>query len=212
MTVLGLLVRGLLAGLAIAAPVGPVNVLCVLRTLRKGWRAAVVSGLGAATADAFYGSIAAFSITFIIQFLIREECWIRLIGGILLVVVGVSYCVQATAVVGCGGNRGNKTVGLCVGVSPDSDEPYHRVVLSKAVLAALRVSQPEAWLLTWLLVLGVFSGSLLWCCVLIAIVHRKRPANTIPTDQAAWSLAHSFVAEAVPNRAQGPRVSASRNA
>ena len=94
MTVLGLLVRGLLAGLAIAAPVGPVNVLCVSRTLRKGWRAALVSGLGAATADAFYGSIAAFSITFIIQLLIREEFWIRLIGGILLVVVGVSYCVK----------------------------------------------------------------------------------------------------------------------
>src|SRR3982074_89939 len=88
---LELLIRGLLAGLFIAAPVGPVNVLCISRTLKKGWAAGVVSGLGAATADSMYGCIAGFSITFVIQFLIREEFWIRLVGGILLVMIGVSY-------------------------------------------------------------------------------------------------------------------------
>src|SRR6266566_9999761 len=88
---LDLFVRGLLAGLFIAVPVGPVNVLCISRTLRKGWRAGLVSGLGAATADALYGAIAGFSINFIIQLLIREEFWIRLIGGSFLVVVGLLY-------------------------------------------------------------------------------------------------------------------------
>src|SRR5437763_7565735 len=91
MNAVELLFRGLLAGLFIAAPVGPVNVLCISRTLSKGWRSGLVSGLGAATADALYGCIAGFSITFIIQFLIREEFWIRLFGGIFLVLIGVSY-------------------------------------------------------------------------------------------------------------------------
>ena len=66
---LELLIRGLIAGLIIAAPVGPVNVLCMHRTLLNGWRAGVISGLGAASADGIYGAIAGFSISFIINFL-----------------------------------------------------------------------------------------------------------------------------------------------
>src|SRR5580693_4772009 len=88
---LELFVRGVLAGLFIAAPVGPVNVLCISRTLTKGWKSGLISGLGAAAADTLYGCIAGFSITFVIQFLIREEFWIRLFGGILLVLIGIRY-------------------------------------------------------------------------------------------------------------------------
>ena len=50
-----MILKGLAAGLAIAIPVGPVNVLCVSRTLNRGRRAGIVSGLGAAAADTFYG-------------------------------------------------------------------------------------------------------------------------------------------------------------
>src|SRR5260370_34326817 len=88
---LWLLSKGLIAGLAIAVPVGPVNVLCAERTLSKGPRSGLISGFGAATADAFYGAIAGFSITYVIQFLEREEFWIRVIGGLLLVAIGVIY-------------------------------------------------------------------------------------------------------------------------
>src|ERR1700686_2649940 len=91
MSAIELLIRGLIAGLIIAAPVGPVNVLCISRTLTKGRLAGLISGLGAAAADAFYGSIAGFGITLVIQFLIREQFWIRLVGGILLVFIGLSY-------------------------------------------------------------------------------------------------------------------------
>src|ERR1017187_3726813 len=79
---LELLIRGLLAGLIITAPVGPVNVLCVQRTITKGWRSGLFSGLGSAVADALYASIAGFSISFVIQFLLRELFWIRFFGGI----------------------------------------------------------------------------------------------------------------------------------
>src|ERR1700733_11819566 len=81
MHALELLLKGLLAGFAISAPVGPVNVLCFSRTLSKGWLAGLVSGLGAATADTFYGGIAGFSISFIIVFLLHEEFWVRMVGG-----------------------------------------------------------------------------------------------------------------------------------
>ncbi len=170
---LGVFPKGLLAGLAIAAPVGPVNVLCISRTLRKGWKAGLASGLGAATADALYGAIAGFSINFIIQLLIREEFWIRLIGGSFLIVVGVLYYFK----------RAGSLEAQDAGSAQQSDFvstlllnlTNPTTVLSfLAVLAALRASQPRSWWLDWLLVLGIFCGSLLWWIVLIAIVNRFR--------------------------------------
>src|ERR1700685_2450452 len=91
MNALELLLKGVLAGFAISAPVGPVNVLCISRTLSKGRMAGLISGLGAATADTVYGAVAGFSISFVIQFLIREEFWIRLCGGSLLIAIGIFY-------------------------------------------------------------------------------------------------------------------------
>src|SRR5271157_813732 len=88
---LALPLRGLAAGLIIAAPVGPVNLLCIRRTIEKGWKSGIVSGLGAALADTMYGAIAAFGISLVIQFLLREEYWIRLIGGLFLAGIGVVY-------------------------------------------------------------------------------------------------------------------------
>src|SRR5262245_20855190 len=81
----------MVAGFAISAPVGPVNVLCISRTLSGGRRGGMLAGLGAAASDTIYGAIAAFSISFVIQFLLRELHWIRLIGGSLLIVIGITY-------------------------------------------------------------------------------------------------------------------------
>src|SRR5262245_24906957 len=79
------------AGLAISAPVGPVNILCMSRTLLGGRKAGLISGLGAAAGDSVFGAIAAFSISFVISLLIRELFWIRLVGGILLIGIGIVY-------------------------------------------------------------------------------------------------------------------------
>ena len=63
MELLGTLFRGLVIGFSIAAPVGPVGVLCIRRTLANGRSAGFLSGLGAASADALYGFVAAFGLT-----------------------------------------------------------------------------------------------------------------------------------------------------
>lgn len=80
--------KGIVIGLAIAAPVGPIGILCIRRTLAYGRASGFVSGLGAATADFAYGTIAAFGLTFISDFLLRESFWLRLIGGIFLLYLG----------------------------------------------------------------------------------------------------------------------------
>src|SRR5512139_1084229 len=84
-----LLLRGLLIGFSIAAPVGPIGVLCIRRTLAEGRTAGVLTGLGAATADALYGCIAAFGLTFISAFLVRQQDLLALVGGAFQCYLGV---------------------------------------------------------------------------------------------------------------------------
>lgn len=83
-----LLVRAGVIGVAIAAPVGPIGLLCIRRTLIDGWRVGLATGLGAATADAIYGGIAALGLTAVIGWLTAGEDLIRLIGGLALVLIG----------------------------------------------------------------------------------------------------------------------------
>jgi threonine/homoserine/homoserine lactone efflux protein len=82
------LLRGLVIGFSIAAPVGPIGVLCIRRTLADGRTSGLISGLGAASADACYGFIAAFGLTFISNFLIDQKLWLHVIGGAFLCYLG----------------------------------------------------------------------------------------------------------------------------
>jgi threonine/homoserine/homoserine lactone efflux protein len=83
------LISGIIIGFSIAAPVGPIGVLCIRRTLAEGRLHGLVSGLGAATADAVYGCIAAFGLTFISDVLVQQQLWLRLVGGAFLIFLGV---------------------------------------------------------------------------------------------------------------------------
>ncbi len=84
-----LFLRGILIGLAIAAPVGPIGVLCIRRTLSHGKLAGFLSGMGAATADMLYGAIAAFGLTVITDLLVENTSWLRIIGGCFLLYLGI---------------------------------------------------------------------------------------------------------------------------
>jgi threonine/homoserine/homoserine lactone efflux protein len=81
--------KGLVLGFSVAAPVGPIGLLCIQRTLNKGKLAGFLSGLGAATADAIYSSIAAFGFTVVSTFLIRVQIWFHIVGGIFLLYLGI---------------------------------------------------------------------------------------------------------------------------
>ena len=84
-----LYLRGLVMGLAIAAPVGAIGVLCIRRTLAGGWSLGLATGLGAATADAVYGAVAAFGITAISAMLLGVRGWLQVVGGAFLVYLGM---------------------------------------------------------------------------------------------------------------------------
>jgi threonine/homoserine/homoserine lactone efflux protein len=89
--------KGLIIGFSIAAPVGPIGILVIKRTLSAGMLIGLISGLGAATADALYGCIAAFGLTFISTFLIHQQFWLRLIGGLFLCYLGIKTFLSQPA-------------------------------------------------------------------------------------------------------------------
>lgn len=91
------LIKGLIIGLSIAVPVGPIGILCIRRTLARGRMVGFLSGLGAATADGLYGAIAGFGLTFLVDFLIGRQIWLRLIGGALLCILGAKTFLSKPA-------------------------------------------------------------------------------------------------------------------
>jgi threonine/homoserine/homoserine lactone efflux protein len=174
MRAIELLIGGIIVGLMIAMPVGPVNILCIRRTIGAGWRSGVISGVGAAAADMLYGGIAGFSITLVIQFLVREQFWIRLLGGILLVVIGIFYFFKRPAALDArlqdreSAYSDIRSTFLLTLTNPTT------VLSFLALLAALGMGAQRHWWLTVFLVGGIFCGSMMWWIVLSVIVNHFR--------------------------------------
>jgi threonine/homoserine/homoserine lactone efflux protein len=83
----GVFYRGAVLGLMIAAPVGPIGLLCIRRTLQKGWLIGFSTGMGAACADTIFGAIAAFSVSAIVEFIQHYNLYIHMVGGMFLFAV-----------------------------------------------------------------------------------------------------------------------------
>lgn len=83
--------KGVLIGFLVSAPMGPVGLLCVKRVINKGAWQGFATGMGAALGDVFYAALAAFGLTFVMNFLIREERWLRLAGGTFLILLGIIW-------------------------------------------------------------------------------------------------------------------------
>ncbi len=84
-----LLLKGITIGFLMAVPIGPIGIMCIRKTLTEGRLRGMIIGLGAATADLLYASIAAFGFTYISGMLSSQRIWIRLIGGALLLFIGI---------------------------------------------------------------------------------------------------------------------------
>ena len=91
------LVKGAVIGFSLAAPVGPIGLLCIRRSFAEGRLVGLVTGLGAATADASYGAIAAFGLTAVSSFLVAQKMWLGLFGGVFLCYLGVRAFLAAPA-------------------------------------------------------------------------------------------------------------------
>jgi threonine/homoserine/homoserine lactone efflux protein len=163
---LNLFLHSLIIGFSIAAPVGPIGILCIRRTLVEGRIAGLLSGLGAATADAIYGSIAGFGLTFISGILVGHVVWFRLIGGIFLGYLGIKTILAnpaeaAAAAKGFGLWGAYASTVFLTLTNPAT------ILSFVAVFAGLGLANTGGdYVAAGILILGVFTGSALWWLLL----------------------------------------------
>lgn len=152
-------------GLAIAAPVGPIGLLCIRRSIEQGRAAGLVTGLGAASADAAYGAIAAFGLTAISNLLVAQQFWLQLVGGVFLAYLGIRTALaepatqpEQTAVRGLFG-------AYAAAVLLTLTNPM-TIMSFAAVFAGLGLQGGAGAGAAIALVSGVFLGSALWWLLL----------------------------------------------
>jgi threonine/homoserine/homoserine lactone efflux protein len=155
----------LIIGFAMAVPVGPLGVMCIRKTLTEGRTRGIIIGLGAATGDLLYGSIAAFGLTFISDTIDGQRVWLRLVGGIILLFLGVrTYRAHPVDPTADGKKRGlwrsYLTTILLTFTNPIT------IFSFIAVLAALGLGHGLSFSSALTLVVGIFAGSLLWFVLL----------------------------------------------
>ena len=169
-----LFVKGLLVGFCLAAPVGPIAVLCIQRTMAHGRTAGLVSGLGAAVADAIYGAAAAFGVTFISKFLFAHEALLQRIGGVILCLMGLRLLLAKPP-------RGDRKaddrgfVGDFVSTLALTLTNPMTFVAFAAIFATIHVGAIRGHsVLTVELVAGVLLGSALWWAIVVLGVYTIR--------------------------------------
>ncbi|MCX6033336.1 MAG: LysE family translocator [Chloroflexi bacterium] len=162
---LSVLGRGLLLGFSIAAPVGPIGVLCIRRTLAQGRLVGFASGLGAATADALYGSIAAFGLTVISGALIGAQVGLRLVGGLFLCYLGIRTLLARPADVAANASGRSLPGAFASTLALTLTNPI-TILSFAAVFAGLGVGSTGYTSAAALTVLGVFLGSAFWWLLL----------------------------------------------
>jgi threonine/homoserine/homoserine lactone efflux protein len=160
------LLKGLAIGFLIAAPVGPIGVLCIRRSLAEGWRVGLATGLGAATADAAYGAVAAFGLTALTTALVEGRVWLAIVGGLFLVYLGLRTFTSSPGEAAGVERRGSGLLGAYASTFFLTVTNPATIISFAAVFAGWGVGTVGDWSAAGMLVAGVFTGSAAWWLIL----------------------------------------------
>jgi threonine/homoserine/homoserine lactone efflux protein len=162
---LNFMFKGVLIGFSIAAPVGPIGVLCIRRSLADGPYLGLATGLGAATADAAYGCIAGFGLTAISNFLVGQKLWLGFLGGLFLCYLGVRTFVSKPAEQAAQTDKTGLFSAYITTLFLTLANPM-TILSFVAVFAGLGLGASRDYLSASALVAGVFVGSAFWWLLL----------------------------------------------
>jgi threonine/homoserine/homoserine lactone efflux protein len=167
--------QGLAVGIAMSAPMGPVNVLCIRRTLLHGFRPGLAAAMGAAVADTLYGVVAAFGVSMVASLLTRYAATLQLAGGAVLCVLGLRTLLARPPLGAAGLPPRAMAWGFWSTFLLTLSNPLMLVSLG-AIFAAVGLGdQTITTRESTVLCVGVATGALLWWSALIAAVDRLRP-------------------------------------
>jgi threonine/homoserine/homoserine lactone efflux protein len=193
---LGLFIQGIIIGLTLAVPVGPISLVCIHRTVANGRLHGIVSGLGVATSDSFYAAVAFLGLTAVSGLIIGHQTLFRLLAGIALILVGIRVFQSVPRAIS----------------EDDGQEPYLRDYLSLLAIAGANpltiiffimilpgfgvVAQGTTLIAAVPFVAGVFLGSALWwiilCGSLGTVRSRLSARNLRRINQASGILVTCF--------------------
>jgi threonine/homoserine/homoserine lactone efflux protein len=157
--------KGIAIGFSIAAPVGPIGLLCIRRSLAGGQWVGLATGLGAATADAAYGLVAAFGLTAVSDFLVGQRFWLGLLGGAFLCYLGARTFAQKPAEQAAEA-RGDSLLAAYASTFLLTLTNPMTILSFVAVFAGFGLGSSPDYLAATTLVIGVFAGSALWWLLL----------------------------------------------
>lgn len=179
-----ILLKSILMWMAIVASIGPIGLLCINRTLKYGFLAGIITGLGISVADATYGCVAGFGLTFISNFLISHQLIIRLIGGLFLCYLGLKIFFKAKAPHSVNETKKPSINDFLSAFFLTLTNPI-TIISFIAVFASLGIGNTyTGYTHTTIIVAGIFLGSLSWYLILsslVKIVHKK-----ISTEIMKW--------------------------
>lgn len=178
---INLLWKGIVTGMAVSIPLGPLGILCIQRTVNRNWKSGIFSGIGIATADSLYAVIAGFSLSIIIDFIRQYELYFKLVGLFVLVLLGIyifrsnpTHQIQAYKRRGSSHLQDFFTTFLVTLSNPLSVFVFIAIFTSNSIV--LQFSKPLEALLT---IGGIFTGCVIWWLFLTGLANRFRHKFTI---------------------------------
>lgn len=195
-----LFAKGVALGIAIAAPVGPIGVLCIRRTLIHGTRFGILTGVGAAFADGVFGLIAAFGMVALSTWLITVKDALHLIGGTVLAVLAVRTLLHAGHIERdpeTGRTEGSEITAVITAFLLTLSNPMTILTFATA-FTAVGLAETLSIGSGLILVAGVLCGSASWFTTLSFVVSatggRLTPRTLLWIDRVAGVLLLAFAA------------------
>ena len=190
--------KGIIVGLSASIPLGPIGVLCIQRTLNKGRASGFISGLGAAAADGFFAIIAGFGITIIIDSLVEYQLFLKIGGGILLVILGIRllYSNPAKELRKQMKKKKKGLFGDFISIFVLTASNPIGIFVFIAVFAGFNLVGKESSFSILFLIAGVTSGAAMWWFSLTALVsifrHKFRLRRLLLVNRLAGILVLIF--------------------
>lgn len=170
---------GIIAGLMASIPLGPIGVLCIQRTLGTSHRAGFISGLGAATADTVFAALAVFALSWITGFVNRYEIWVEVVGGLLVVIFGLTIFLKKVHRPKTIQSKGNYLSNYFSVLFVTLPNPAY-FFMFVAIFAAIGVGGVDCNAAQkWMIVAGVFVGGASWWMLLTWAVSKLRKKFTL---------------------------------
>lgn len=160
--------KAMLIGLSIAAPVGPIGLLCIQRTLAQGMRTGFVSGLGAACADAVYGAIGAFGMVAVTDYFVSLSTPLAIGGALFLGWMGVKLLLAKNETGQAASVGVQKAGNAFISVFVLTLANPMTIISFVAVFASIAGPRVMGHAAAGLMVVGVFLGSAIWWLMLSA--------------------------------------------